>query len=185
MRVGVPPISHEKFVAVLNPVEGGEVRSRVKIRPRVQGFGRLLLLGGVAVLASGMMSGTGRGAMRAETLEAIRAVENPRNTTRPGKHGELGVYQFRRVTWRMHTDMPFERALDREAAEDVAVKHYEWVKRGLVRNGLAATPYNIALAWNGGLSAAVRGRASKAAHNYAERVNNLVMERAQRVATAQ
>lgn len=157
----------------------------MKTRPRIKSFRRLLLLGGVAVLASGMMPGAVRGAMRAETLEAIRAVENPRNTMRPGKHGELGVYQFRRVTWRMHTDMPFERALDRDAAEEVAIKHYEWVKRGLVRNGLAATPYNIALAWNGGLSAAVQGRASKAAHNYAERVNNLVAEQAQRVAAAQ
>ncbi len=134
------------------------------------------------MMVLGISPGTARAAMRAETLEAIRAVENPRNTARPGKHGELGVYQFRRVTWRMHTDMPFERAVERDASEQVALKHYEWVKRGLVRNGLPATPYNIALAWNGGLSATVQGRASKAAHNYAERVNNLVSERAQRVA---
>ncbi len=169
-------------MAESNLVVGRRVRSGVKIRPGVCGLGRLLLLGGVAIVALQIAPGTMRAGTRAETLEAIRAVENPRNTMRPGKHGELGVYQFRRVTWRMHTDMPFERAVDRDAAEQVALKHYEWVKRGLVRNGLPATPYNIALAWNGGLSATVRGRASKAAHNYAERVHNLVAERAQRVA---
>ena len=113
---------------------------------------------------------------RAQTLEAIRMVENPRDLTRPGKFGELGAYQFRRGTWRMHTKVPFERAIDRAASEEVALRHYEWIKRGLIRNGVPATPYNIALAWNSGLSAVIRGRSSAAAHNYAERVSNLVEE---------
>jgi hypothetical protein len=143
---------------------------------------RPLLLAGLAVLVMRILPGSASASTRAETLEAIRAVENPRDTKRPGKHGELGAYQFRRDTWRMHTDLPFEKAMDREIAEQIAVKHYEWVRRGLLRNGLPATPYNIALAWNGGLSATVRGRASAAAHNYAERVDNLVAERIARVA---
>lgn len=170
-------------MAVLNPGASEPVRSRVKTRSGYRRVGRLMLLAGVAVFAFRMLPGTLRAGTQAETLEAIRAVENPRNSMRPGKYGELGAYQFRRATWRMHTDMPFERAVEREAAEQVALKHYEWVKRGLVRNGVPATPYNIALAWNAGLSATVRGRASKGAHNYAERVNNLVAERTQRVAT--
>ena len=113
---------------------------------------------------------------RSETLRAIHRIENPRNSPRPGRHGELGAYQFRRSTWRMHTRLPFERALDRSASDEVAIRHYEWLRRGLERNGLAETPYNIALAWNGGLDATVRGSASQAAHDYAERVNNLVQE---------
>lgn len=113
---------------------------------------------------------------RTETLQAIRAVENPRDIARPGRFGELGAYQFRKSTWRMHSRLPFERALDRGASEEVAVKHYEWLKRGLTRNGIAPSSYNIALAWNGGLMAAVRGRAPAAARDYAARVNNLAQE---------
>ena len=101
-------------------------------------------------------------------------MENPLNLTRPGKFGELGAYQFRRGTWGMHTDVPFERALDRMQSEEVAIKHYEWIRRGLVRNGLPQTPYYIALAWNGGLSSVIRGKTSRAARDYAERVTNLV-----------
>lgn len=113
---------------------------------------------------------------RVDTLQAIRAVENPHGTSRPGRHGELGPYQFRKSTWRMYTKIPFEHAAERDYAEAVAVRHYEWIKRGLLRNGLTADPYNIALAWNGGLMAAVRGRASASAHDYAKRVNNLAQE---------
>lgn len=94
----------------------------------------------------------------------------------PGRHGELGPYQFRRSTWRMHTGLPFEQALDRDASQEVAIRHYEWLRRGLVRAGLAATPYNIALAWNGGLTATIRGRTSAASHRYAERVANITQE---------
>jgi hypothetical protein len=113
---------------------------------------------------------------RAETLDAIHRVENPLNLTRPGKFGELGAYQFRIGTWKMHTDLPFEYALDRAQAEEVAIKHYEWIKRGLARNGLPQTPYNIALAWNGGLGSVIRGRLTPSAQDYAERVSNLVAD---------
>lgn len=108
------------------------------------------------------------------TLEAIHQLENPRNLTRPGRHGELGAYQFRPSTWRMHTTTPFHRAIERPQSDIVAVKHYEWLKSGLERAGVGATPYNIALAWNGGLEAVIRGRAPRAAHAYAERAVNLV-----------
>jgi hypothetical protein len=133
----------------------------------------------ILALAPGQM----RGSSRTETLEAIHRVENPLDLSRPGSHGELGAYQFRQGTWHMHTDLPFERALDRYDSEEVAVRHYEWLRRGLARNGLPQTPYYIALAWNGGLASVVRGRSSKSAHNYAERVSNLVVDlKANRVA---
>lgn len=74
----------------------------------------------------------------------------------------------------MHTSAPFEHALDRSVSDVVAVKHYEWLKRGLEAAGLSATPYNIALAWNGGLAAVITGRSPLMAHDYARRAVNLV-----------
>jgi hypothetical protein len=109
-------------------------------------------------------------------LDAINRIENPLNSMRPGKFGELGPYQFRRGTWKMHTDVPFERALDRAQSEEIAIRHYEWIRRGLARNGLPQTPYYIALAWNGGLTSVIRNRSSRAARDYAERVSNLVSD---------
>ncbi len=86
----------------------------------------------------------------------------------------------------MHSKEPFERALDREASDEVAVRHYEWIRRGLVRNGCDPTAYNIALAWNGGLTAVVNGRAPAGAREYAARVQNILAAREARTfATAQ
>jgi hypothetical protein len=116
---------------------------------------------------------TARAEDRAALLSAIHSLENPYNLTKPGAHGELGAYQFRASTWRMHTAIPFEQALDREMSDAVAVKHYEWLKRGFEAAKMPASDYNIALAWNGGLSAALNGRAPRAAHQYAQRAVNL------------
>lgn len=118
------------------------------------------------------------------TLEAIHCLENPRNLTRPGPFGELGAYQFRSSTWRMHTKVPFARANDRRESDLVAIAHYEYLKRGLERNGVPATPYTIALAWNGGLDGAVNGTAPRAAHDYARRAVNLAEEIQTRVTTS-
>lgn len=121
---------------------------------------------------------------RAATLEAIRNLENPRNLTRPGPRGELGAYQFRPDTWRMHTTLPFTQATDRATSDRLAVAHYEWIRRGLEKARLPVTAYNVALAWNGGLAAAVRGKSPAAAHRYAERAANLaaVLHEEQRLA---
>jgi hypothetical protein len=145
------------------------------VKNGVRSISRLGVLLFAVTLTFGWTSGACASG-RAETLEAIHAVENPHDSTLPGRYGELGPYQFRRSTWRMHTGLPFEQALDRSASDEVAIRHYEWLKRGLTRSGLAPTPYNIALAWNGGLSATIRGRVTSSAHNYAERVNNLALE---------
>lgn len=131
-------------------------------------LGLILLFTGAAV---GEASGSE--AERTATLEAIHQLENPRNLTRPGPHGELGAYQFRVSTWRMHTAEPFQRALERAVSDEVAIRHYEWIKRGLQAARRPVTPYMIALAWNGGLTAAIRGRAPRAAHDYASRAVNL------------
>ncbi|HEY0946612.1 MAG TPA: hypothetical protein VGD81_15140 [Opitutaceae bacterium] len=111
---------------------------------------------------------------RWETLEAIHWVENPTMSPKPGPHGELGPYQFRPATWQMHTRQPFHLALDRVEADKIAVKHYEWIRRGLERRGLPVTPYNVALAWNAGLSAVINGKVPSSSRHYGARVANLV-----------
>jgi len=73
----------------------------------------------------------------------------------------------------MHTSVPFQQALDRTTSDIVAVKHYEWLKRSLEASRVPATPYNIALAWNGGLGAVISGRSPRVAHDYAQRAVNL------------
>ena len=110
---------------------------------------------------------------RWETLRAINWVENPTNQTHVGRYGELGPYQFRAGTWRMHTDKPFRLAIDRAAADEVAVKHYEWIKRSLEQGGVEANAFNIAMAWNCGVDAVLGGRVPTASYRYAERVENL------------
>jgi hypothetical protein len=111
---------------------------------------------------------------RWETLRAINWVENPTNQTHMGRFGELGPYQFRAATWRMHTDKPFRMAIDRAAADEVAVKHYEWIKHTLEQAGVEASAFNIAMAWNCGVDAVLAGRVPTVSYGYAERVTNLV-----------
>jgi hypothetical protein len=121
---------------------------------------------------------------RWETLTAIHWVENPTNDPAPGAHGELGAYQFRRSTWRSYSSLPFEYARERAHADEVAIKHYEWIRRGFEGAGLAPTSYRIALAWNAGLNAALQGRAPRASHDYARRVVNIVESLKERTANA-
>jgi hypothetical protein len=140
---------------------------------RAFSMSRGLLLAAVALALIFLAIPSLRASDRWETLEAIHWIENPHNSSRPGAYGELGAYQFRETTWRMHTSVPFRKALDRSASDRVAVQHYEYLKQGLVRNGLEPTTYNIALAWNGGLSAAINHSVPAAARDYAERVTNI------------
>lgn len=118
---------------------------------------------------------------RWETLRAINWVENPTNQTQVGRFGELGPYQFRPGTWRMHSDKPFRLAIQRAVADGVAVKHYEWIKRTLERAGAEASVFNIAMAWNCGVEAVLSGRAPSVSYNYAQRVSNLVETMKQRI----
>lgn len=113
-------------------------------------------------------------AERWKVLRAINWVENPTNHSRYGPKGELGPYQFRAGTWRAYSDMPFSYAVQREHSDVVAVKHYEWIKRGLASAGIDPSPYNIALAWNSGLGAVTSGRVPRSTYRYADQVRNLV-----------
>ncbi|GAB1488694.1 hypothetical protein MASR2M8_11410 [Opitutaceae bacterium] len=125
-------------------------------------------------LALCLLASVANASDRWETLQAIHWVENPTESVAPGRFGELGAYQFRQATWQMHTKKPFHLATNRAESDKVAVAHYEWIKRGLERNGIPATPYNIAMAWNAGLTSVVQRRVPSASRHYASRVVNLV-----------
>ena len=135
-----------------------------------------------AVLFSALFVALGaRASERWATLEAIHQLENPYDTTAPGALGELGPYQFREYTWKMHTAAPFSRALDRRSSDAVAVKHYDWIKSELERRGILVTPFNVALAWNGGIKAVTESHPPAVAVDYASRAASLaaVLERGQ------
>jgi hypothetical protein len=132
-----------------------------------------------------LWAGSVNAGSRWETLEAIHWVENPKDRRTPGTYGELGAYQFRPDTWKMHSRRPFREALDRSRSDEVAVMHYEWIKAALERNGVEVTTYNIALAWNAGIKGALSGRAPRASHDYALRVNNLAGQLQNTVASNQ
>ncbi len=107
-------------------------------------------------------------------LHGIRIVETKDQTHPPrGKLGERGPYQFRRGTWRMHTSSHFDLAENREVANTVAQRHYAWIQAQLHANGCEPSPYNVALAWNAGVNAVIRGNAPAVAHDYANRVLNI------------
>ena len=112
---------------------------------------------------------------RWETLHAINMVENPTNQTGFGSKGELGPYQFRSSTWHMYSTKPFRMANDRESADQVAIKHYEWIKEHLSAAGIDPNGFNIALAWNCGITAVINGKVPMQTYHYAERVNNLAV----------
>ena len=71
-------------------------------------------------------------------------------------------------------------ATNRAESDKVAVAHYEWIRRGLLRNGLEASPFTIALAWNAGLTAVIERRVPAVSRGYASRVVNWVDDLAAR-----
>jgi hypothetical protein len=140
---------------------------------------RVPLLGRLAalfVLPSLLLAAQALASERWATLEAIHQLENPRDSAAPGQRGELGAYQFREQTWKMYTQAPFSRALDRHSSDAVAVRHYDWIKAELEHRGVEPSPYRIALAWNGGIGAATDGHPSAATMDYASRAANLAAE---------
>lgn len=107
-------------------------------------------------------------------LCGIRIVETQDKPYPPrGKLGERGSYQFRRSTWRMHTSSSFDLAENREVAYTVAKRHYVWIEAQLKANGIESSPYNVALAWNAGVNAVIRGKVPDVAYDYATRVLNI------------
>jgi len=127
-------------------------------------------------LSSLLFAAPGSASERWATLEAIHQLENPRNSPEPGQLGELGPYQFREQTWRMYTQAPFIKALDRQSSDAVAVRHYDWLRGELERRGIEASAFRIALAWNGGIGAALDKHPGASVVDYATRAANLAAE---------
>jgi hypothetical protein len=127
----------------------------------------------VIMFSALVMNSGARASERWATLEAIHQLENPYDTTVPGALGELGPYQFREYTWKMHTQAPFSRALDRRSSDAVAVKHYDWIKAELEKRDIPVTAFNVALVWNGGVKAVTSGNPPAMAVDYATRASNL------------
>jgi len=141
----------------------GTTSSVVEKWMRLSAVGFFLVLGSVAQAWE-----------RGDVLEAIHQVENPTDTMRVGRWGELGPFQFRPVVWRTYTQKPFSLAVDRVEAQAVAEMHFDWIRRGLERNKIEVSPYFIGLAWNAGLQATLSGHTSANSQHYAQRVANLV-----------
>lgn len=132
----------------------------------------------------GALSVTGRADTDA-VLRGIRIVETQDQLHPPrGKLGERGPYQFRLSTWRLHTSSSFALAENREVANTIAKRHYAWIETQLQSNGIAPSPYNVALAWNAGVNAVIRRNAPAVAHDYATRVLNVAATFEERVAKA-
>jgi hypothetical protein len=90
-------------------------------------------------------------------LRAIAEVETGgRNVI--GRHGETGATQMGPAA-RQDNGTP--------------QKHLEWIKRALVLNGFAVTPFSIALAWNAGIERMAERRVLPRHYAYAESVVNL------------
>lgn len=113
----------------------------------------------------------------ARMASAIEAVENTPNW-KVGPYGERSRFQITRDVWQRHSSMPFEyasssRIVCRAEVTRVAFAHIDWLRDRLAVHNLAETPYNVALAWGAGVTAAVRGTASAAKRGYADRARNI------------
>lgn len=113
------------------------------------------------------------GAWMALLLEAISAVESGHNPRVRGAAGELGRFQM----------TPMVAAQCGGYGQREAERHLRWLERQLVAAGIEPTPRVLALAWNAGAGAVIRGEAPAPARDYAERVDNVMQAlRAQQVA---
>jgi hypothetical protein len=106
-------------------------------------------------------------------LAAVRAVESGDRTQLVGSDGELGAYQFKEITWRQHTSLPFRYATDRVAADRVAARHLRWLTQELRRYGFTVSVFHVELAWNLGFAGFLRGPRSWHAVDLAERAQQL------------
>lgn len=107
-------------------------------------------------------------------LSAIAEVETGGNVHAVGRHGERGQYQFRKNVWRQYTTRSFFDAHNPTLSYYVALKHFDWLYDGFLRNGRTPTPYLMAAAWNGGLSRTLSGRLPSSTRSYAQRVSNII-----------
>lgn len=95
-------------------------------------------------------------------LKAISLVETGGDPRAVGRLGERGAFQM----------MPAVRALHGGVGQAEAARHLKWLHRQLEHNNVDPLPFNLALAWNAGAGAVLRGQAPMASYDYAQRVEN-------------
>lgn len=106
---------------------------------------------------------------------ALRQAEGYRG--RDGAAGERGPWQLTLAVWQKHMPgIPFAQARLEAPARACALKHIEWLHQELQKAGWQGSVYEIALAWNAGLTRTLEGRAPRASENFAVRVVNLYVE---------
>jgi hypothetical protein len=129
---------------------------------------------GTVVAAPKAEAAPGSSIDRAAFLRAIAEVETGGNSGAVGRHGERGMYQFNRTTWRLHTSRSFHDAHIGAVSSEIAARHFSWIHEGLVKAGQQPTPYLMAAAWNAGLGRVTNGRLPSTTKDYAARVANIV-----------
>jgi len=107
-------------------------------------------------------------------LVAIGMVESNDNPKAIGKAGERSRWQISRDVWKETTGLPFDRAQFDAYAYPVARAHLIALKWRLTEAHVPITVKSLALAWNGGATAAILGKLENAkARAYADRVESL------------
>lgn len=106
-------------------------------------------------------------------LAVIAEIECPGGWNgRAGPAGEVSVWQITPRVWRQHMGrQPMADAWNVAEARECARRHLAWLAAGLDRAGYAVTPARLGLAWNLGLTGALRREARLT--DYARRTGNL------------
>lgn len=113
-------------------------------------------------------------AMVVALVIALAQAETPHGVpARPGPAGETGRWQ---LTPAVRADRGAELRARRVRITDeaLATAQVEWLMRELARQQVEPLPFNIALAWNCGLTRSTSGRAPIASYLFAARVVNLM-----------
>ncbi len=108
----------------------------------------------------------------ARLLRCIAALETGDHMAKIGLHGERSSWQLTRKAWNQMSTKPWSDAFDRKIAEGVAGKYLAYLNAELIRRGVCATPYRLAVCWRVGLN----GIHSDGAMNYGRRCENLYNE---------
>lgn len=107
-------------------------------------------------------------------LWAIAAVESGGDPKAVCSDGTcLGLYQFTESTWELCSDVPFQAATIREYADSAARVYLAQLIERLTSSGHPADVHNLAVSWNAGPGAVIKGNATRATVDYALRVGNL------------
>lgn len=104
-------------------------------------------------------------------MPAIKLAEGVKDPAKRGPAGELGWYRVTPAVWMQYCTDPFELCGTDAAFEERVVRvHLQWIHDHLKH----PTIYQMAEAWNAGLTAVKKDQVPASAKDYARRVVNLV-----------